>query len=249
MTQRNHYENSNEIGVFTRLTNSYMLCGTGAPDSFYSVYEASCGLYIPTITCTVAGTKIVGTMCVGNKRGLIVPESITDSEYDFLRESLPEEIAIKKCDDKLSALGNCIACNDSYALIHPEMDQDTVEIIENTLGVEVFKTVVAGNALVGSYWVFNNKGGIVHPLVKVAELDELSSLLQVDLWTGTVNRGSDVIGGGLVANDYNAFVGMDTTTTEVNVIDSILKLEYDNGSDGDEEGKEVKGALLDALIS
>jgi hypothetical protein len=42
---------------------------------------------------------------------------------------------------------------------------------------------------------------------------------------------------------------MDTTTTEVNVIDSILKLEYDNGSDGDEEGKEVKGALLDALIS
>ena len=89
----------------------------------------------------------------------------------------------------------------------------------------------------------------MHPLVKVAELDELSSLLQVDLCTGTVNRGSDVIGGGLVANDYNAFVGMDTTTTEVNVIDSILKLEYEHESDGDEEGKSIKGALLDALIS
>lgn len=59
--------------------------------------------------------------------------------------------------------------------------------------------------------MFNNKGGLVHPLVSVAELDELSSLLQIPLCTGTVNRGSDNIGGGLIANDYSAFVGMDTT--------------------------------------
>ena len=128
------------------------------------------------------------------------------------------------------------------------MDQDTEEIITNTLGVEVFKTAVAGNALVGSYCVFNNKGGIVHPLVTVGELDELSSLLQIPLCTGTVNRGSDVIGAGLVANDYNAFVGMYTTANEVNVIDTILKVE-EVDSDDEEEGKEVKGALLDALIS
>lgn len=248
MAERTHYENSNEIGVFTRLTNSYLLWGTGAPESFYSLFESSVGNYLPVIVCTIAGTKIVGTMCVGNKRGLLVPESITDEEFDHLREALPEEVAIQKLDDKLSALGNCIACNDSYALIHPEMDQDSEEIISKTLGVEVYRTAVAGNALVGSYWVFNNKGGLVHPKVTVAELDELSSLLQIPLVTGTVNRGSDVIGGGLVANDYSAFVGMETTGTEVNIIDTILKLEAGGDSD-DEESKEIKGALLDALIS
>jgi translation initiation factor 6 len=89
---------------------------------------------------------------------------------------------------------------------------------------------------------------LVHPKVTVAELDELSSLLQIPLVTGTVNRGSDVIGGGLVANDYSAFVGMETTGTEVNIIDTILKLEAGGDSD-DEESKEIKGALLDALIS
>jgi translation initiation factor 6 len=249
MAERTHYENSNEIGVFTRLTNSYMLCGTGAPDSFYSLYQSTVGNYLPVIITSITGTKIVGTMTTGNKKGLLVPESITDSEYEIIRDELPEEVVIKKIDDKLSALGNCIACNDQFALIHPEMDADTEEIIANTLGVEVFRTAIAGNALVGSYCVFNNNGGVVHPLVSVAELDELSSLLQLPLVTGTVNRGSDIIGGGLVANDYSAFVGMDTTSTEINVIDTILKIQDPDSDLQSEEAKDTKSALLDALIA
>ena len=131
---------------------------------------------------------------------------------------------MKTIDDRFSALGNCIACNDHYALIHPELDQETEQIIADTLGVEVFRTAISGNALVGSYCVFNNKGGVVHPMVSVSELDELQNLLQIPLCTGTVNRGSDVIGSGLVSNDFAAFCGMDTTATEIQVIDGILKL-------------------------
>lgn len=104
------------------------------------------------------------------------------------------------------------------------MAQETEEIVSDVLGVEVFRQSIAGNALVGSYCVITNQGGLVHPATSMAEKEELSSLLQIPLVAGTINRGSDVIGAGLVANDWTAFCGLDTTSTEISVVEEIFKL-------------------------
>ena len=37
-------------------------------------------------------------------------------------------------EERLSALGNVIACNDYVALVHPEVESATEEIIQDVLG-------------------------------------------------------------------------------------------------------------------
>jgi len=241
MAVRTQFENNSEIGVFAKLTNSYCLVAVGGSTNFYSVFESELGDVIPIVHTTIGGTRIVGRLCAGNRHGLLVPFSTTDQELQHLRNSLPDAVALQRVEERLSALGNVIACNDHVALVHPEVDRETEEIIADVLKVEVFRQTVAENVLVGSYCALSNQGGLVHPKTSVQDQDELSSLLQIPLVAGTVNRGSDVIGAGLVVNDWCAFTGLDTTATEISVIEATFKLQG-------QQSNAVIGEMRDALI-
>jgi translation initiation factor 6 len=240
MALRAQFENSSEVGVFSRLTNSYCLVAPGASENFYSVFEAELARHIPVLHSTIGGTRIVGRVCAGNRHGLLVPSITTDQEMSHLRNHLPESVKVQKVEERMSALGNIIACNDYVALVHTDLDRETEEAIADTLKVETFRATIASNVLVGSYAVLTNQGGLVHARTTAQDLEELSQLLQIPLTAGTVNRGSDVIGAGVVANDWSAFTGMDTTATELGVAESIFKLRS--------PGACMKGALVDSWV-
>ncbi|KAL8448604.1 hypothetical protein Emed_000714 [Eimeria media] len=183
MAIRTHFESSNEVGVFAKLTNAYCLVATGSSEHFFSSLEAELAGHIPVIHASVGGTRVIGRVCVGNKKGLLVPMTTSDMELQHLRNSLPDSVQ-----------------------------------------VEVFRSIVGGQLLVGSYCHLTNQGGLVHARTPVEEMEDLSQLVQVPFTAGTVNRGSDLVGAGLMANDWIAFCGMDTTATELAVIERIFKL-------------------------
>jgi len=241
MAVRLQYENSSDIGVFSKLTNSYCLTAIGGSTNFYSAFESELGDVIPIVHASIGGTRIIGRLCAGNRHGLLVPASTTDQELQHMRNSLPDTVALQRIEERLSALGNVIACNDHVALVHPDVDRETEEIIADILKVEVFRQTVADNILVGSYCVISNQGGLVHPKTSIQSQEELSSLLQIPLVAGTVNRGSDLIGAGLVVNDWCAFTGVDTTATEISVIEATFKLQG-------QEQSAVIGEMREALI-
>lgn len=51
-------------------------------------------------------------------------------ELQHLRDSLPDAVVVKRINERLSALGNCMACNDHVALTHTDLDKvTTINII------------------------------------------------------------------------------------------------------------------------
>jgi len=243
MAIRTQFENSSEIGVFAKLTNAYCLLAFGGSEHF-KVFENELADHIPVVYGTIAGTRVIGRLTTGNKKGLLLPGTTTDQEMLHIRNSLPDSVIVQRVEERLSALGNVVACNDYVALIHPDLDRETEEIVADTLGVEVFRQTISGNALVGSYCAISNQGALVHPKASVEDQDELSSLLQVPLVAGTVNRGSDVIGAGIVVNDWIAFTGLETTATEISVIENIFKLRDAQPSS---IISEMRNSLIDTL--
>lgn len=52
-----------------------------------------------------------------------MPNDTTDQELQHIRNCLPDAVRIQRVEERLSALGNVIACNDYVALVHPDLDR------------------------------------------------------------------------------------------------------------------------------
>lgn len=105
-----------EIGTLTEINyiNAFLL---------NSVFEAELSETIPVVHTSINGCRIIGRLTVGNKNGLLVPGGTSDVELQHLRNSLPDEVKVQRVEERLSALGNVVACNDYVALVHPDLDK------------------------------------------------------------------------------------------------------------------------------
>jgi translation initiation factor 6 len=64
-------------------------------------------------------------------------------------------VRIRRVDERLSALGNVVSCNDHVAIVHPDIGKEMENALKEVLNVEVFRMNLGDYALVSHLNSFN----------------------------------------------------------------------------------------------
>jgi len=177
-------------------------------------------LKVPTLKTKAYGTNLIGLFCVGNSNGLLVPYFIADSELDAITRFMKGlGVNVTRLEDKYTALGNMMACNNKGAFASTFIRE--YKAVEDTLGVEVVSGDVAGRTEVGAYVVATNKGFLAHPDAE-GRLGHIAEALKVKGMVGTVNCGVPFVKAGIIANSNGYLTGGLTTGIEMQRIDDAL---------------------------
>lgn len=216
------FEGRSEIGAYVRMTSKYILVGRSRNQNIINFFRSN--FSVPVVETTINTINTVGSLCVGNSNGLVLPDTCTDQELQHIRNSLPESVKVVRIYERLNALGNIVVCNDYGCLVHPEVEDSTVKALEEALRVPVVKHTIGAEPLVGTFSVLTNQGMLIHPNVTELEMKELSEMLKVQVIAGTVNSGSEAVGSGMVANDHVCVTGMRCTSVEIKVAEAVFNL-------------------------
>jgi translation initiation factor 6 len=208
--QRLDFSGSSNIGAFCRATDHWVIQALSTAPTEREL-QALFGM--PTIKTTVGHSTLVGILVAGNRNGLLVPHIVLDEELDQLRKALTCPVTPLK--SRLTALGNLILTNDHAAIVSKGFSKVELQVIRDTLGVEVEARKVAGSDLVGSYCVVTNRGLLAHTGVSEDDLAELGSFFGVNTGVGTINCGVPYVSIGLVAASHAAGAGFETTGPEL----------------------------------
>ena len=121
------------IGVYISVNDSYVL----VPMGFAETKAEKLGEYLKVkpLYCSVANTRLLGSLIVMNNRGILLPTTSYLEEFDYFQKETDLEVGV--LDSKYTALGNVICSNDKGAIVSPWLSRDDVETIRQILGVEV----------------------------------------------------------------------------------------------------------------
>ena len=212
------------IGIYIFANDTFAIVPKGTDRKIIDIIAET--LNVDVIEARISDLSIIGVMVAGNNNGLILPRIIKESEIHDLKKALAKyDINIAIVESKYTAMGNLILANDNAAVVYPGFEEEALNTIKETLGVEtIVKKYIAGIPVVGSVGVITNKGGILHPGTSDSELDELEKIFKVPLMTGTVNFGVVFLRSGLVANTHGVLVGENTTGPEIVRIQEALRV-------------------------
>ncbi|MCY3411425.1 MAG: translation initiation factor IF-6 [Candidatus Heimdallarchaeota archaeon] len=213
---------NSSIGIFGFSTNSFVLLPPGIKEVTLNTIKEH--LNVPIVVSSVSNSHLNGIFSVGNSNHILFPDLISQSEYDSIENSLPENVSIHILDTKLTALGNTIITSDKRALVHKDYNSREQRQISDMLDVEVESRSFINNSLLGSLIFLSSKGFLTHPMLSEEDIEWISNYFGVPGDVVTVNRGTPYPRLGIISNNQGTLVGSDTTGPEIMRITEILQI-------------------------
>jgi translation initiation factor 6 len=199
------------IGVYISVNDKTILLPMGFAKT--KAEKLSKYLGVDYIYTSVANTRLIGSLCVMNNKGILLPKTAFQNEYDFLKKEMDIEVGV--LDSKLTALGNVICANDKGAVVSPWFSKEDCQTISDVLGVETIQKKIAGFNQTGVVMVANNSGAAIHPEADEEDMKTFSNLLGVKVEQSSINNGIPYVSSGILANNNCIVVGSLTTGPEI----------------------------------
>ncbi len=211
---------SPHIGVYVYANDDVALIPRDAPPKFSGIVREALG--VEPYPVSIARSRLIGVLCAGNNRALILPSIAYEEEVNSLKEMLGDVKIVVLEGLKETTPGNLILANDNACLLSSILPKKLEAKIGEALGTPCVRGTIGEFPLVGAVAVATNRGLLLPPTVGEEEAEKLSNIFKVPGDVATVNRGRIFLRSGMVANSKGALVGEETTGHELMRIQQIL---------------------------
>ncbi len=199
------------LGVYINVNDSVVLVPMGYAES--KAEKLTRYLGVDCLYTSIANTRLIGILSVMNNKGILLPKTTYQTEYDLLKKETDLEVGV--LDSKYTALGNVICANDKGAVVSPWLSENDCQTVKDVLGVEIVQKRIAGFNQTGVVLVANNTGAAIHPKADEEDMKMFANLLGVKIEQSSVNNGTPYVSSGILANNHALVVGSLTTGPEI----------------------------------
>ena len=199
------------IGIYINVNDKYVLLPMGFAES----KAKKLAEYLKTdyIYTSIANTRLLGALSVMNNKGILLPKTAFQNEYDLIKKETDLEVGV--LDSKYTALGNVICANDKGAIVSPWLSKEDCNTIKDILDVEIMQKRIAGFNQTGAVIVANDSGAAIHPEADEEDMKEFANILGVKIEHCTINNGIPFVSSGILANNNSIVVGTLTSGPEI----------------------------------
>lgn len=208
------------VGIFSFANEKVAILPAGVSQKKLASFKQALG--VDSYGVGIADSRLVGIYVTGNSSSIIVPYITTELELKMLEST---GVGVEVLEERRTALGNIVLCNDYGAVLDPRLKPPTVDAINKTLDVPVSTATIGGLPHVGALAKASNNGVLANPMIVESEVKKISQALGVPVERGTVNSGVPYPKCGVVVNSKGAVVGSQTLGAELLALSRVFQMD------------------------